>query len=100
MSLNDKVALEQSRIRQRVGFEARMHKANAPETTDGLTSCAVNAAGYISNSDRFHSDTAGEEREMRLARLQRQKEIDSSKREQVRLLRFFGFSLIYFARSG
>jgi hypothetical protein len=40
-------------------------------------------AGYISNSDRFHSDTAGEERENRMGRIQRQKEIDSLKREQV-----------------
>ena len=81
--MNDKVALEQSRIRQRVGFEARMHRANAPETTDGLTSCVVGGAGYISNSDRFHSDTAGEEREQRMERYQRQREIQDTKRDQV-----------------
>ena len=34
---------------------------NAPEHTSGLTSCPEGAAGYLSNSDRFHSDTVGEE---------------------------------------
>ena len=81
--MNDKVALEKSRIYQRVGYEARMHRQNAPDTVDGLTSCAPSGAGYISNSERFHSDTAGEEREQRMDKYQRQREINDFKRNQV-----------------
>lgn len=46
---------------QRVGFQARMNKMNSHDTSAGLTSCVENGAGYLSNADRFHSDTAGEE---------------------------------------
>lgn len=63
--LTDKVLLETRRINARVGHEARLHQANAPACSAMLTSCPTTAAGYISNSDRFHSDTAGEERESR-----------------------------------
>jgi hypothetical protein len=56
----DKVALERSRLMARAGWEARMHQKNAPETTAGLTSCRPGDEGYMSNADRFHSDTAGE----------------------------------------
>mmetsp|Transcript_12718 Transcript_12718/g.12362 ORF Transcript_12718/g.12362 Transcript_12718/m.12362 type:complete len:256 (+) Transcript_12718:62-829(+) len=57
----DKVLLEKSRLDQRVGYEARQQQANAPTTSSLLTSCVSEGAGYISNADRFHSDTAGEE---------------------------------------
>lgn len=59
--MNDKVALEKNRINQRVGFEAKIQRANAPATSADLTSCGEHGAGYLSNADRFHSDTAGEE---------------------------------------
>jgi hypothetical protein len=59
--MKDKVSLERNRINQRVGWQARMHQQNAPETSALLTSCPVGAAGYLSNSDRFHTDTVGEE---------------------------------------
>lgn len=62
---NDKTATEKLRLEARVGWEARMHRANAPETTSGLTSCTPIGAGYINNSDRFHTDTVGEEKEIR-----------------------------------
>ena len=39
----------------------------------GLTSLPETAAGYISNSDRFHSDTAGEEYDLRMEKLRREK---------------------------
>lgn len=81
--MKDKVALEQSRLNQRVGFEARMHRANAPSSTNALTSCAPDGAGYISNADRFHSDTSGEEYEKRLRDAERRKQIDENKRNQV-----------------
>jgi len=58
--MKDKVALERSRIMQRAGWEARMHQKNAPETTAGLTMCRPGDEGYMSNADRFHSDTVGE----------------------------------------
>lgn len=58
---NDKVALEKHRINQRVGINARIQRANAPDSSADLTSCSTDGAGYISNSDRFHSDTCGDE---------------------------------------
>jgi len=59
--MKDKVALERSRLMERSGWQARMHQKNAPETTAGLTSCRPGDEGYLSNSDRFHSDTVGEQ---------------------------------------
>lgn len=59
--MKDKVALERSRLMVRSGWEARMHQKNAPETTSGLTSCRPGDEGYLSNADRFHSDTVGEQ---------------------------------------
>jgi hypothetical protein len=46
-----------------------MQRENAPETSAGLTTCVDGGAGYISNSDRFHSDTAGEEQHRRQEQL-------------------------------
>lgn len=60
-ALKDKVSLERNRLNQRSGWQARMHRENAPETSALLTSCPVGAAGYLSNADRFHTDVAGEE---------------------------------------
>ena len=65
-AMKDKVSLEKSRISQRSGWQARMHNANAPETSAGLTSCRQGDEGYLSNADRFHSDVAGEELELRV----------------------------------
>lgn len=81
--MNDKVALEKNRIQNRVGFEARIHRANAPATTAGLTSCSTDGAGYMSSADRFHSDTSGEEFEHRQSNYQRQIRIQETKRAQV-----------------
>lgn len=57
----DVVALEKHRINQRVGFSARMHQENAFDDSSGLTTCVEKGAGYLSNADRFHTDTSGEE---------------------------------------
>jgi hypothetical protein len=65
LALRDKVALEKSRIDCRVGFAARMHQKNAPATSAMLTQFEKGGAGYISNSDRFHTDTSGEELQVR-----------------------------------
>lgn len=84
LNLKDKVALEKSRINQRVGHEARMHQANAPTHTSGLTSCeSADAAGYITDANRFHSDTAGEEYLRRQADIERKKKIFENKRQQT-----------------
>jgi hypothetical protein len=64
-ALKDKVSLERNRLNQRSGWQARMHRENAPENSSLLTSCSVGAAGYISNSDRFHTDVVGEEMAVR-----------------------------------
>eukprot|EP01041_Mallomonas_annulata_P013127 gene13127-27745_t len=61
MNVKDKVALEKQRLNERVGAAARMNQINSHESSAGLVSCVENGAGYISNADRFHSDTSGEE---------------------------------------
>ena len=70
----DKVLIEKGRIAQRGGWEAKMQRENAPSTSAGLTTCPEDAAGYISNMDRFHSDTAGEEYDLRMEKMRKEKE--------------------------
>jgi hypothetical protein len=83
-ALKDKVALEKSRLNQRSGWQARLHQMNAPEHTSGLTSCRENDAGYLSNSDRFHSDVAGEELEVRIHEMdKRHRALDYKKNQQL-----------------
>ena len=79
----DKVSLEKSRIDQRVGFEARIHQANAPKHSSQLTSCLSEGAGYISNADRFHCDTAGEEYATRQDAIQRKNRAIEFRRNQA-----------------
>ena len=80
--LFDKVLLEKSRIDQRVGHEARLHQANAPANSSLLTSCVADGAGYISNADRFHSDTSGEEYAARQEALQKKNRAIEFRRNQ------------------
>ena len=84
-SLKDKVALEKNRIKQRTGFAARIHNANAPETSAGLTSCVTGGAGYLSNSDRFHTDVVGEEYANRMQEMEKKKQVAEFKRKVVSL---------------
>lgn len=79
----DKVALERSRLDARVGFEARMHQANAPATTAGLTQFVKGGAGWMSNADRFHTDTAGEEKLERLKKLNKDLEAREYRRNKA-----------------
>jgi hypothetical protein len=81
--LKDKVALEKGRINQRVGWQARMHQQNAPESSALLTSCKSGAAGYLSNADRFHTDVVGEEYALRQQDLQRKFAANEYKRNKV-----------------
>lgn len=60
-AMRDKTALERERIGRRTGPEARLHRANAPLTSDGLVVPAASAAGYLADADRFHTDVSGEE---------------------------------------
>jgi hypothetical protein len=84
------VLIEKGRIDQRVGWQAKLQRENAPATSAGLTTCPEGAAGYISNSDRFHSDTAGEEYDLRMEKLRREKQAvefrsrQSQEREEAR----------------
>eukprot|EP01035_Chromulina_nebulosa_P019944 gene19944-25910_t len=83
LALKDKVTLERMRLNQRVGPQARMQQANQPDQSSGLISCVENSAGYLSNADRFHSDTAGEERAKRQNEIERRKKVDEFKRQQT-----------------
>lgn len=91
----DKVALEKERIGARVGIEARMHQANAPSSSAGLTACVEGGAGYLSNSDRFHSDTCGEEYLLRQEQIRRTKETVAWHKRQVSTVCGFIFACIY-----
>lgn len=86
LSKKDKVALEKGRIAERVGFAARMQRENAPATSAGLTTCVENGAGYISDADRFHSDTSGEEFMLR-QEMQRKKEAAIEFRKNASVMR-------------
>lgn len=82
--MKDKVALEKGRLDRRVGHEARVHQANAPDGgSAGLVTCPEGAAGYISNSDRFHTDTSGEEYQNRMANYQRNQQSIAYRRNQT-----------------
>ena len=82
--MRDKVALERSRLMARSGWAARMHQKNAPETTAGLTSCRPGDEGYLSNSDRFHSDTVGEQAHERQVAHEKKMAANQFRRENTR----------------
>lgn len=90
LNLKDKVALEKQRLSERVGPTARQHQQYSHDSSAGLVSCVENGAGYMSNADRFHTDTSGEEfarRKDEYARKQRATEfrkIQSETREEDR----------------
>ena len=58
-------------------------RTNAPPTSAGLTSCVEHGAGYLSNADRFHSDTSGEEYLARQEAIRRTKETIAFRKNQV-----------------
>lgn len=60
-ALKDKVALEKQRLMNRTGLAAKMYRENAPENPSELLTLQSNAAGFLADADRYHSDTAGEE---------------------------------------
>ena len=62
LALKDKVALEKDRLWKRTGWQARLYRENAPRHGSmGLTAMEPNAAGFLADADRFHSDVSGEE---------------------------------------
>jgi len=60
-ALRDKVALEKDRLMKRSGLAAKQYRENAPKDSMGLTCPESNAAGFLADADRFHTDTSGEE---------------------------------------
>lgn len=60
-----------------------MHQQNAPDTSAMLTSCPTNAAGYLSNADRFHTDTAGDEFVSRQDQNRKKQAADDFRRNMV-----------------
>ena len=68
-------------IGERVGHAARLHQQNAPESSAGLTACSQDGAGYLANSNRFHTDTCGEEFALRQGGIERRRQVDELKRE-------------------
>jgi len=87
--MKDKVALEKGRLATRVGAAARMYQANLNPEGVGITALPQDAAGFLSDADRFHSDTSGEEYLRRQAAIQRKQQIDANaqrhlEREQTR----------------
>lgn len=82
-ALNDKVALEKNRIKQRVGHEARMQRENAPDSSAGLTSCIDGGAGYMADADRFHTDTVGEEYQRRRQEIEKRNRAIEFRRNQA-----------------
>jgi hypothetical protein len=83
-STRDKVALERSRLMARSGWQARMHQKNCPETTAGLTMCRPGDEGFLSDSDRFHSDVAGEEFNLRAEQAQKSREAQVFRRDRAK----------------
>jgi hypothetical protein len=72
----DKTTLEKGRLLQRREKFVRYEDIGAP------TVPAPTALGFLSDADRFHSDTAGEEKAVRDAQIQRQEMKFENKRSQ------------------
>ena len=68
---------------KRTGLAAKMYRENAPDTSDGLVVPRPDAAGFMADSDRFHTDVAGEDKLRRDAKIKQ----DYLRREHTRLER-------------
>mmetsp|Transcript_2966 Transcript_2966/g.5676 ORF Transcript_2966/g.5676 Transcript_2966/m.5676 type:complete len:231 (-) Transcript_2966:64-756(-) len=79
-ALKDKVALEKQRLMNRTGLAAKMYRENAPENPSDLLTLQSNAAGFLADADRYHSDTAGEEFQIRKKAYDRKQEIYNNTR--------------------
>lgn len=77
----DKVALEKGRLMKRSGPAARMYRENCPGP-NGMTCPDANAAGYLADADRFHSDVSGEEMQRRQAKYDRTQQIYENRRQE------------------
>jgi len=67
---------------QRTGLAAKMYRENAPLNPSDLLVLQPNAAGFLADADRFHSDTAGEEFIDRKAKFDRKQEIYNNTRNR------------------
>lgn len=90
LALKDKVALEKERLWKRNGLAAKMYRENAPKTSNGLITPEADAAGFLSDADRFHTDVCGEERVRRREKYEKeqlnycQKRVQNVRREEER----------------
>lgn len=73
----DKTTLEKSRLAQRKEKFIRYVDPGPP------TEMQAGAVGFLPDADRFHSDTAGEEKRWRDQTIQRREDIYENKRNQV-----------------
>jgi hypothetical protein len=76
----DKTTLEKSRLAQRKEKFIRYVDAGPP------TEMQAGAVGFLPDADRFHSDTAGEEKRHRDGLIQKREELYENKRNQVKRL--------------
>jgi hypothetical protein len=89
-ALKDKVALEKDRLMKRSGLSAKLYRENAPQDSMGLTCPEPQAAGFLADADRFHTDTSGEEFLARKAKHEEkqlqydQKRVSRVEREEAR----------------
>ncbi|GMH94316.1 hypothetical protein TL16_g12873 [Triparma laevis f. inornata] len=81
-ALKDKVALEKQRLMNRTGLAAKMYRENAPENPSELLTLQSNAAGFLADADRYHSDTAGEEFQARKKAYERKQDIYNNTRNK------------------
>ena len=68
-----------------------MYRENAPKNPSELLTLQPNAAGFLADADRFHSDTAGEEFLQRKAMHSRKQVSRRILLAIKRLPRFFAF---------
>ena len=59
-----------------------MYRENAPQNPSDLLVLQPNAAGFLADADRFHSDTAGEEYLERKAKYERKQDIFNTTRQR------------------
>ena len=78
-ALKDKVALEKDRLMKRHGPEAKHYRANAPVQ---LITPEPDAAGFLSDADRFHTDVSGEEYLARRSKFEQKEMVLARKRVQ------------------
>jgi hypothetical protein len=68
---------------QRAGHQAKMYRENLPPEGVSLTEAHPGAVGFISDADRFHTDTVGEELQNRMAEHEKKLRATEFRRSQA-----------------